>query len=159
MQLERAGKQAQRLQERANGLIFTALRRATAAGLSQRRIGAALGRSQPEVSRLVKISCSRARTASSLSQRVMECRKQILQAVKDAGASNPRIFGSVARKEDTPSSDIDLLVDIPHSFSLVDLARLKQGLERILGHNVDVVPVRGLKGDTARRALSEAVEL
>ncbi len=158
-QLSHAGTQAGRLQERAKSVIFAALAQATAAGLSQRRIAVALGRSQPEVSRLIKLSSPRTQPTSPLSRRVMERRDRIHHAVKAAGASNPRIFGSVARGDDTPESDIDLMIDIPVSFSLVDLARLQQNLEEILEHHVDVVPARGLTGDTARHALREAVEL
>lgn len=158
-QLSHAGTQASRLQERAKSVVFAALTQATAAGLSQRRIAVALGRSQPEVSRLIKLSCAQPHLASPLSRRVAKHRDRIRRTVEAAGASNPRIFGSVARGEDTPESDIDLMIDIPASFSLIDLARLQQSLEQILEHRVDVVPARGLKGSMAAHAIGEAVAI
>lgn len=86
-------------------------------------------------------------------------RQKVRQAVEEAGASNLRVFGSVARGEDTTSSDIDLLIDISESFSLVDLARLQDKIERILNHTVDIIPTRGLKGSAAMTAFKNAVPL
>jgi predicted nucleotidyltransferase len=50
------------------------------------------------------------------------------------------VFGSVARGEDTTSSDVDLLVELDEGVSLVDLAGLKRELSELLGVDVDVVP-------------------
>jgi predicted nucleotidyltransferase len=56
------------------------------------------------------------------------------------------VFGSVARGEDTESSDIDFLVQFTSGASLMDLVRLQLELEALLGSRVDVVSVGGLKG-------------
>ncbi len=53
-------------------------------------------------------------------------------------ASNPRIFGSVAKGEDTEGSDLDLLVDGTDDMSLFDLARIEIRLSEILGVPVEV---------------------
>jgi predicted nucleotidyltransferase len=49
------------------------------------------------------------------------------------------VFGSVARGEATPDSDIDFLVDFEPSSSLLDLAHLEEALTALLGVEVDVV--------------------
>lgn len=54
-------------------------------------------------------------------------------------ASRVRLFGSVARGDDRPDSDIDLLVDFAPESSLFDLMRMTRELEELLGHPVDVV--------------------
>ena len=69
-----------------------------------------------------------------------------------------RLFGSVARGDDRPDSDIDLLVDFDRDSSLFDLMRMTRELEELLGHPVDVVSAGGLK-DRDRHILSESVGL
>ncbi len=54
------------------------------------------------------------------------------------------LFGSVARSEETPGSDIDFLVEFEPGSSLFDLVRLSDHLESLLGRRVDVVSVGGL---------------
>ena len=68
------------------------------------------------------------------------------------------IFGSVARGDDGPDSDIDLLVDFAPDSSLFDLMRMARELEELLGHPVDVVSAGGLK-DRDRHILAESVDL
>lgn len=55
------------------------------------------------------------------------------------------MFGSVARGDDTPESDIDFLVEFEPGSSLFDLMDLQEALEQLLGVSVDVVSVGGLK--------------
>ena len=59
--------------------------------------------------------------------------------------SRVRLFGSVARGDERPDSDIDLLVDFTKDSSLFDLMRLTRELENLLGHPVDVISTGGLK--------------
>ena len=54
------------------------------------------------------------------------------------------IFGSYARNEQTPSSDLDILVDFKKNISLLDLIGLEQELTEILGIKVDLVTLRSL---------------
>ena len=60
-------------------------------------------------------------------------------------AFNVAVFGSVARGEDGPTSDIDLLVDFLPGASLVDEFRLENELREFLKVRVDLVSRRGLK--------------
>ena len=75
------------------------------------------------------------------------------------GARNIRLFGSVARGDDGPDSDVDLLVDVAPRVGLFALGRMRAEAERILGAAVDVVPANSLKPDVAERALAEAIPL
>ena len=73
-------------------------------------------------------------------------------------ANRVRIFGSVARGDDGPDSDIDLLVDFAPDSSLFDLMRLGRELAELLGRPVDVVSTGGLS-DRDQHILAEAVDL
>jgi predicted nucleotidyltransferase len=72
-------------------------------------------------------------------------REEILNLAAQHGASNIRIFGSVARDEEGEDSDIDFLVDMESDRSLLDRIGLIQDLEDILGRKVDVATVKGLR--------------
>ncbi|MEI6621111.1 MAG: helix-turn-helix domain-containing protein [Actinomycetes bacterium] len=86
-------------------------------------------------------------------------RKRIIQLARAVGASNVRVFGSVARGTDEPDSDIDLLVDFDITKGLLPIIDLRAQLEDLLGERVDVAPVSALKASVAARALAEAVPL
>jgi predicted nucleotidyltransferase len=66
-------------------------------------------------------------------------RDEILRIAARHGARNVRVFGSVARGQDRPDSDIDLLVDMDDDRSLLDLVGLSQDLEDLLRRKVDVL--------------------
>ena len=72
--------------------------------------------------------------------------------------SRVRLFGSVARGDERPDSDIDLLVDFTKDSSLFDLMRLTRELENLLGHPVDVISTGGLK-DRDQDILDDSVDL
>lgn len=91
--------------------------------------------------------------------RLRQLRGAILTAAARRGASNVRVFGSVARGEDTESSDVDLLVDLDESVSLVSLIGLERELAEIIGRDVDVIPAANLKSGIAGRLLAEAIDL
>ena len=86
-------------------------------------------------------------------------RPAILQLAAQHGASNVRVFGSVARGEAGPESDVDLLVTLADDRSLLDLVGLWQDLEDLLEHKVDVVTDGGLNERMRERVLAEAVAL
>jgi len=65
-------------------------------------------------------------------------REEILRVAERHGASHLRVYGSVARGEARPTSDIDLLVTFERGRSLVDEVELQQELETLLGYHVDV---------------------
>jgi len=76
------------------------------------------------------------------------------------GASNVRVFGSVARGDDGPGSDVDLLVDLDvHTCGLLPLVAMANELSALLGEPVDVVASSALAPDVLASALLEAVPL
>jgi uncharacterized protein len=87
-----------------------------------------------------------------------ERRTDLLAAAARRGASNLRVFGSVARGDEHATSDVDFLVDFEPSRSLVDVAGLILDLEEILGVPVDLVEASTLRpGD--EDILADAVTL
>jgi uncharacterized protein len=84
-------------------------------------------------------------------------RRRAIAAVCAAhGASSPRVFGSVARGDTRPDSDVDFLVDLEPGRTLFDIAALHDDLTDLLGWSVDVVTVGALHGRLAH-VLDEAV--
>ena len=86
-------------------------------------------------------------------------REEILSVAANHGARNVRVFGSVARGEAGPESDVDLLVEMEAGRSLLDLARLFNALEDLLGCKVDLVEEGGLHRYIRDQVLIEAVLL
>ncbi len=86
-------------------------------------------------------------------------RKQILEAARRHGATDVRVFGSVARGEARPDSDIDFLVRLETGYSMLDLARLLRELHALLDCNVDIVTEAGLKPRIRPQVLREARKL
>jgi predicted nucleotidyltransferase len=84
-------------------------------------------------------------------------RGEILTLAARHGATNVRVFGSVARGDADAASDVDFLVDFEPGRSLFDLAGLLIDLEDLLGRPVDVVTEPGLKARIRQRVLAEAV--
>jgi hypothetical protein len=85
-----------------------------------------------------------------------EKRAAILRIAASHGASNIRIFGSVARGEADRKSDVDILVEMASGRSLLDLGGLSIDLEELLERRVDVVTERGLRERIRERVLREA---
>lgn len=68
------------------------------------------------------------------------------------------VFGSVARGEARPDSDVDLMVEFDGSpVGLFDLVELKDFLEQILGRSVDLVTRKAIKRQLRSRILEEAI--
>ena len=81
---------------------------------------------------------------------------EILRIAHMHGANNVRVFGSRARGDARPDSDLDLLVTLEPNRSLLDLVAIKQDLEDLLDWTVDVVTERGLSPYLRDRVLAEA---
>ncbi|MCH7714922.1 MAG: nucleotidyltransferase family protein [Gemmatimonadetes bacterium] len=88
-----------------------------------------------------------------------ENREAILQLAAQHGAANVRVFGSMAREDATPGSDVDFLVDMEADRSLLDLVGLWQDLEDLLGQSVDVISEGGMSPYLRDKILAEAVPL
>jgi predicted nucleotidyltransferase len=86
-------------------------------------------------------------------------RDAVLQIAARHGAYNIRIFGSVARGEAGPDSDIDLLIDRGPITSPWFPASLVLELEEELGRRIEVVTEQGLNRHLRERVLREAIPL
>ena len=94
------------------------------------------------------LSSGRAAPASSgrsIDDLLARHRGEIRAAVARHHGTGVYVFGSVARGEAGPESDIDLLVDFAPESSLFDLMHLTDELEQLLGRSVDIVAAGGLK--------------
>lgn len=92
-------------------------------------------------------------------QLLIEKKDEIKQIAVKHGANNVRMFGSVARGEDTAQSDIDLLVDVGSATSSWFPAGLISDLEDLLGKRVEVVTEKALYKGIRATVLSEAKPL
>ncbi|MDD1689970.1 MAG: nucleotidyltransferase family protein [Methanoregula sp.] len=90
---------------------------------------------------------------------IAEKREAILALADRFGIRNIRIFGSVARHEAREGSDIDFLVEFPSGTSLFIHAAFQRELSELLGCNVDVASVNGLKEQIRHTVIQEAVPL
>jgi predicted nucleotidyltransferase len=73
------------------------------------------------------------------------------------GAASLSLFGSVARDEAGPDSDVDILIELGSPMGLFELGRIQIRLEEILGQRVDLVMPEGLRPRLRARVLAEAV--
>lgn len=86
-------------------------------------------------------------------------REQVIKLASKYGASNIRLFGSVASGAADQKSDIDFLVDVEPGRSLFDLGGLLFELQQLLGRPVDIVTTAGLRPRIRERVLKEAIAL
>jgi hypothetical protein len=77
--------------------------------------------------------------------------------IASLGVKSPAIFGSVARKEAGPGSDIDLLVEFSRPVGLFDFIGVKEYLENLLGRPVDLVTMDAIRTGMKEKILSEAI--
>lgn len=114
------------------------------------------GRRQPSAEVLDRI---RRALVGTLNERLFRHRDEIHRIVAEHHATAPRLFGSVARGEETATSDIDLLVDFTPEAGLLDEIGLRLALTDLLHVEVDVVASDTLRGEFRERVLREAVAL
>jgi predicted nucleotidyltransferase len=86
-------------------------------------------------------------------------RESILMITSRHGAYDVRVFGSIARGEERPDSDVDLLVKRAEATSSWFPAGLVIDLEALLGHRVEVVTEKGLSPYLRETVMREAVPL
>ena len=134
--------------------LVAAVRKASRDGMSQQQIARQIGRSQPEVSRLLRFHGT-----TPLAKRLRAARHEVIKTVKAAGGSNVRVFGSVATGQEHEGSDIDLLFHMDQPMGLMDLAGLEIELGTVLHADVDLVPDTNIRPTMRDRILSEAVPL
>ena len=99
------------------------------------------------------------RQIMNISRLVEQHRDEILRIATRRGAHNIRIFGSVARDAEGDHNDLDLIVDLEPGRNLLDLGGFLMEVQELLGVNMDVVTVNGLRERIRERALEEAIPL
>lgn len=136
-------RDAQREESSARLRRALALRAMVATGMSQRQVAEALGISQPAVSQQLKFAPALDGVHPEV---LLDAAAPVLKSVAaEHGYSGLAVFGSVARHQARPDSDIDLLVTAPDGTSTFGFIRFKQLLEQILGREIDLVERGGLK--------------
>ncbi len=92
--------------------------------------------------------------------------KQVLQGQKtylanEYGVTIVGVFGSYVRDQQTPSSDVDILIDVGETqrLDLLDLVRLENYLTDLLGVKADIAIRRNLRKRIGQRILDEVVGL
>lgn len=138
----------------ARAELVRSVRDASAAGMTQVEIARTIGRSQPEVSRMLHFHGS-----SPLGRQLRLHARAVRKAVKEAGGAQVRVFGSLATGKDHVGSDIDLVFCMDEPLSLMQLGRLERKIAAIVGADVDLVPESSLKPEVRDRILSEAIAL
>jgi len=146
--------EAERLRVASRALLVGAVRRGAAAGMTQREIARAVNRSQPEVARLLRFA-----PASERGRKLARLRREVIDLASRHGFRDVRVFGSVARGEDGPGSDVDLLAEVPRGASLFQIGEVEAALATLLGERVDLVPDDGLRPHARESILAEAVAL
>ncbi len=88
-------------------------------------------------------------------------RKSAIDAIaRRYGAERIRVFGSVARRQEQPDSDVDFLVDFPVGYDIfAQRLPLAEDLATLIGRKVDLVPEHELSRHIRRQVLNEAVDL
>lgn len=117
----------------------------------------ALGVSQPAVSQQLRL-------ASALNDiraaELVDAAVPVLKALAvEHGYSRLAVFGSVARGQARPDSDIDLIVEAPAGTSSFEFVRFKQLIEKVLGREIDLIDYGGLQPGLDDDILREAVLL
>ena len=89
----------------------------------------------------------------------VEIQEKILPVLQRHGIKRAGIFGSVARGEATPESDVDILIELDRQASLLDFIGIKLDLEDVLGRSVDLVEYAAIKPRLRDRILREEVPI
>jgi predicted nucleotidyltransferase/DNA-binding XRE family transcriptional regulator len=94
-----------------------------------------------------------------IGRRLRRNRSALLAVAARHGANELRVFGSVARGEDTAESDVDMVADLPSGIGLFELGAFERELSDILKVKVDLVPSDGLRPRVRVEVDAEAIPL
>jgi len=91
---------------------------------------------------------------------LLEHHREELRAIAAAkGLTNVRVFGSAARGDDTPASDLDLVAELPATFSLLDQGAMIEEMTKVLGCRVDLLSLKSLKPHVRENVEKESIPL
>ena len=94
-----------------------------------------------------------------MSEKIQEIKDKIQPIAESNDISYAAVFGSVARGDDKPESDLDLLVRFSQPKSLLDFSRINDKLNEILGRQVDLVTERALHPTIKQNIQKELVTI
>lgn len=94
-----------------------------------------------------------------LTELPMRRRDEIVRVAARYGARNVRVYGSAARGDIRPSSDLDFLVDLNPDRTLMDLGGLLMELQELLHVRVDIATEGMLRPKVGKHALADAIPL
>ncbi|MBP0029247.1 nucleotidyltransferase family protein [Roseofilum sp. Guam] len=92
-------------------------------------------------------------------QQLEQYRSKIIKLSEQYHSTNIRVFGSVAKGENTENSDIDFLIDPKPEQDLFDVIRLRRALQELLNCDVDIVHSTALHHSIRQEILSSAIPL
>ncbi len=161
MSLAAEYREARRREAVARLRRVLALGAMAASGLSQRQIADDLGISQPAVSQHLRAKHALdVDGAPAPAELLLEAAAlPVKELAARMGFSDVSVFGSVARHESGPDSDIDLLITPPLGATLEALTGFREAIEWMLGRHVDVMTYGGLTPGVDDDILREAVPL
>ena len=96
---------------------------------------------------------------TTIRHRLEALKPQVFEVARRYGATNLRIYGSIASGQEHSASDLDLLIDLPRGQSLLGLISLRQELEDLLGCPVDVTEAENLHPLIRSQILEHALAL
>ena len=139
-------------------------------GLTQAQVAHAAGLRQPALSAMENgrrgsvAAFERVRSAILATVRPSEVlddrvRAAVRVTLGSYGATNIRVFGSVARGADGPGSDLDLIAEFPRTLDLFELMEAESAIEAMVGVPVDIVSDTPRTVFALKRAKAEAVPL
>lgn len=92
-------------------------------------------------------------------KQLQQYRLKIIELARKYHSNNIRVFGSVAKGENTESSDVDFLIDPDPQQDLFDVIRLRRSLQELLKCDVDIVHSTALHHSIKQEILESAVRL
>jgi len=99
------------------------------------------------------------KTGLGIDEIIGDKRDAIIQLARQYHATNVRVFGSVARGEARPDSDVDFLVEFQPGTRIWDMIALWQELKKLMGREVNLSSDDNLRDDFRRYILRDAVPL
>lgn len=153
-ELERETLAADEAVREARARFVSAVRKAHAEGMSQRKIAAHSGRSQAEISRLLRFH-----GVGERARRLRAARGELLRILGEGGLENVRVFGSLTEGRDNEDSDVDILVTPTKPLGLMEFSRIEIAASEAVGLPIDLVPDDSIRPDLRDRILAQAVPL
>lgn len=94
-----------------------------------------------------------------MTKKIQKIKIQILPILKKAGVVRSGIFGSFARGEETPESDLDIWVELEEGKTYFDLAALQEDLEKTVERKVDIGTYNSIHPSIKKQVFKEQKQI